>query len=238
MSAPTITERPVRVDFTDRSQRRRRRLRMLLATVGLLLVAGAVWAVFFSSLLAASSVRVVGVDGVAADQVAATAAVPLGVPLARIDTAQSQAAVVALPWVESVEVRRGWPDEVVIAVVARQPIAVLAKSGTAVDASGVAFEPLGTLPASLPTVTASGVGIQTAMGVLASPPPDLAGRVVSLAGTTRDDVTMTLRSGALVRWGSVDQAEFKAEVLRALLRQKRLVYDVSAPELATTFRVR
>ena len=238
MSAPTITERPVRVDFTDRSQRRRRRLRMLLATVGLLLVACAVWAVFFSSLLAASSVRVVGVDGVAADQVAATAAVPLGVPLARIDTAQSQAAVVALPWVESVEVRRGWPDEVVIAVVARQPIAVLAKSGTAVDASGVAFEPLGTLPASLPTVTASGVGIQTAMGVLASLPPDLAGRVVSLAATTRDDVTMTLRSGALVRWGSVDQAEFKAEVLRALLRQKRLVYDVSAPELATTFRVR
>jgi cell division protein FtsQ len=76
------------------------------------------------------------------------------------------------------------------------------------------------------------------MGVLAALPPDLAARVVSVGASTRDDVTLTLRSGALVRWGSVDQADFKAEVLRALLRQKRLMYDVSAPELATTFRVR
>jgi cell division protein FtsQ len=51
-------------------------------------------------------------------------------------------------------------------------------------------------------------------------------------------VEFTLRSGAVVRWGSQDQADFKADVLRALLRDKQDLYDVSAPELPTTFRTR
>ena len=74
------------------------------------------------------------------------------------------------------------------------------------------------------------------MAVLAALPADISARLVSISATTRDDVALTLRSGALVRWGSAQQPEFKAEVLRALLRHKRAVYDVSAPELPTTFR--
>ncbi len=236
MSAPTIDDRRVRVDLGDRSLHRRRRIRALVLVLAGLLLAGVVWAVFFSSLLAVKSVRVVGAEGVQADQVIAAAQVSVGTPLVRLDTAQAQAGVLALPWVSGVEVRRGWPNEVVLAVTTRVPIAALAGSNQVVDAAGATFDVLGVPPASLPSVSAKGVGLETAMAVLAALPADLAARVVSVTASTRDDVGLVLRSGAQVRWGSSEQAEFKAEVLRALLRNKREVYDVTAPELPTTFK--
>ena len=74
------------------------------------------------------------------------------------------------------------------------------------------------------------------MGVLTSLPDDIRQKVVSLKATTRDDVELTLKSSAIVRWGSAEQAELKAEVTRALLKRKAKIYDVSAPELPTTFK--
>lgn len=226
--------------------RRRRRLLRLLALVLLagLVVAG-VWAVWFSALLSVREVRAVGVEGGRAETVLAAAAVPTGVPLARVDAARAEQAVLALDWVSDAEVRRGWPSEVVIAVTAREPVAVLTGEGAdpaagrrAVDAEGVVFQTTAAESRGLPRVDAEGVALAEAMAVLAALPPDLAKRVVSAAAGTRDDVELTLRSGDLVRWGSADQAAFKAEVLRALMTRKADVYDVSAPELPTTFRSR
>jgi cell division protein FtsQ len=76
------------------------------------------------------------------------------------------------------------------------------------------------------------------MTALASLPPDLARKVVSVSATTRDDIELTLRSGDRVRWGSAEQPDVKAEVLRALMNRKADIYDVAAPELPTTFRAR
>jgi cell division protein FtsQ len=76
------------------------------------------------------------------------------------------------------------------------------------------------------------------MAVLASLPRNLSRRVVAASATSRDDVDLTFRSGDVVRWGSAERSEFKSEVLRALLRRKADLYDVSAPELPTTFRSR
>lgn len=239
MTAPTLTRavEPTTADLSDRRPRRRRRLRLLLSVVTVLLVAVAVWLVWFSSVFAAGQVRVVGAEGALADAARAAAAVPTGVPLVRIDTARAEQGVAALPWVADVEVRRGWPGEIVIAVTAREPRAVLS-GRTAVDADGVVFDVVGGVPKGLPKVTAEGVALGEAMAVLASLPPDIARRVVAVSASTRDDVDLTLRSGDLVRWGSAERPEFKAEVLRALLDRKADVYDVSAPELPTTFRSR
>jgi cell division protein FtsQ len=236
MSAPTL-DRPTRnVDFGDRGRRRTRRLRVLALVCAALLAAGLGWLAWFSPVLSVKTVRVVGIEGPSANAVLRAASLPLGVPLARIDTNSAQAAVTALPWVASVEVRRGWPSELVIAVVARTPIAVLA-GGSAVDADGVTFE-AAPLPRDLPRVTAQGVGLESAMAVLSSLPADIAAKLTSLSATTRDDVDLRLRSGTLVHWGSAEQPQLKAQVLRALLRRKADVYDVSAPELPTTFKAR
>ncbi len=246
MTAPTMArpERSREADgLSDRRPRRRRRVRIALVILVLVLCAVGVWLVWFSSVLAVKDVRVVGVDGNRAQAVLSAAAVPIGVPLARIDADMPQQSVLALPWVQSVDVRRGWPTEVVIAVTARVPIAGIeraegAAGRSAVDAQGVIFDPVGALPKGLPTVSGDGVGLTAAMAVLSALPADLAPRVVTLSATTRDNVDLTLRSGALVHWGSAEQTDAKAQVLRALMRHKADVYDVSAPELPTTFRAR
>lgn len=250
MSAPTLAQdqrdsprQPVRIDFSDRASRRRRLLRRALGVLAILAVAGMVWIVWSSSLFSVTTVRVVGVDGTPVDAVLSAAAVPVGLPLARIDTGAAEVAVMALPWVSSVEVRRGWPHEIVVAVKSRAPIAVLSVDGTqqAVDAMGVVFDAPGPMPRGLPTVSidrADGVGLEAAMQVLAALPADIAGRVNTLSATTRDNVDLVFKSGVKVHWGSAEQTDAKAEVLRALMRRKADVYDVTAPELPTTFTAR
>ena len=213
----------------------RRRLRVILAILAFLALLAAAWMVWFSSLLTADSVTVVGVDGAAAQEVHNTASVPLGVPLAQLDTDAIARHLSTIGWIDHIDVRRGWPHDVVIAVTPRTAIATRG-DGTVVDASGVAFSPVEAVPSGLPTVRAEELGLVAAMGVLVSLPDDLRHKVVALKATTRDDVQLTLKSSAIVRWGSVEQAELKAHVTRALLARKARIYDVSAPELPTTFK--
>ena len=221
-----------------RPKQRRRRVRWLRVAIALLVVGAAaamVWLVLFSSVLAASTVRVVGAQGRTADEVLFVAEVPLGTPLARLDAAAIGERVATLPWVATGEVRRGYPNEVVIAVTERTPVAREAGGPRAIAADGTVFVASGKLPAGLPSITASDdVARAAAAGVIASLPEDLRGRVVSAHATTRDDVVLTLRSGAKVTWGSVDEAAIKAQVLDALLGRKARAYDVSAPQLPTT----
>jgi len=130
-------------------------------------------------------------------------------------------------------------DEVVIAVETREPVAALASDPqrTAIDKDGVVFEAAEVLPKKLPKVTAEGAALPAAMQVLVTLPEDLSKRVVAVTATTLDDIDLSLRSGDTVRWGSADRGDVKAEVLRALLKRKADLYDVSAPELPTTFRL-
>lgn len=238
-SARRSARRPRRIDFSDPSPRRRRRRRILVLICLTLIAAAVVWVVWFSSLLSVREVRVVGVQDARATEVLAVAAVPTGVPLARLDTGAAEQRVRELPWVATAEVRRGWPVEAVIAVTLREPIAVMESDPRrlAVDADAVVFEMEQVLPRGLPRMRAEGAALETAVDVLQSLPDDIRDRVVTVVATTRDDVDLLLRSGDEVRWGNASQAEQKAEVLRALLKRKADMYDVSAPELPTTFRL-
>ncbi len=213
----------------------KKRRRTLVTIFILIVVLAAGWIVWFSSLLTAEQVSVLGVDGAPAQEIENTAQVPLGVPLAQLDTEAIGNQLTSIPWVASIDVRRGWPHDVVIAVTPRTAIAVTA-SGLGVDAHGVEFSPTSPLAANLPIVKGNGIGLVSATGVLASLPDDLRPKVAEVSATTRDNVELTLKSGALVKWGSVEQAELKSQVTRALLKRKAKVYDVSAPELPTTFK--
>ncbi len=175
MRAPTV-DRPVTADLSDRRPRRRRRMRILGLVLAALVMAGVVWLVWFSSVLAVKQVRVVGVEDDRAQAVLRAATVPRGVPLATLDTEAARRAVLGLDWVESADVRRGWPNEIVVAVTARVPIAVLAgaNDGAAVDATGRVFSPEGNWAKGLPTVRAQDVGLEAAMSVLSALPADLA----------------------------------------------------------------
>lgn len=208
----------------------------LIASAVVVLAIAAVWLFAFSNVFAVKDVSVVGAEGNLADVVLAAGAVPVGEPLATLDANAIAERIRTVPQVASVEVRRGWPNAVVLAVEQRVPVAV-ARTSTGlmlVDVTGTPFEQVASAPPGLLTIEAEGVGLETAVQVVDGLPVELADRVTSVTATTRDDVVLTLKSGATVRWGSSEQSEFKAQVLTTLLAQKAKAYDVSAPELPTT----
>ena len=215
-----------------------RRLLLALLLVGA--AAGAVWLVLFSSVLAAAGTEVTGTDALREELVVETADVPLGVPLARLDLGAIEARVEGLAAVKSVEVSRGWPDQVRIEVTERTPVAAVLWEGRwrGLDESGVLFRELDRRPPELPVVQmrastpvealAEGAAVVTAL------PDELLGRVETFDVRSIDDITFRLEGGARVVWGSAEHSDAKAEVLAILLEQEARTYDVSAPGRPTT----
>jgi cell division protein FtsQ len=223
---------------------RRRLVRRLVALrpllVGLAVVlaaAGLVWVLFFSTLLATESVEVRGTGVVSAARVRELAAVPMGEPMARVDTDAVRARIEDLAAVKSVEVTRCWPHTVCIDVTERQSIAVVEKEGTlwGLDSTGILFRKYSERPAELPLVhikaTASTDALAEAAGVVSALTPSLLRRVVFLDVQTVDEITLKLRSGAVVVWGSAEESANKVRVLEPLLaaRPNAVRYNVSAP---------
>ncbi len=219
------------------AQRTRHWRRWTALVVVALLVALAVWVVWFSSLLSVREVRVVGAVNVSADQVRQAAAVPTGLPLARADVDGITARVAAIPRVAAVEVRRGYPDVLVIVVTERTPVAVTRQGAELVyvDATGVRFGAVSVAPHGLPVVSAStDPALRSAVEVVAALPTTLRSTVTAVAAHSRDDVVLRLPDGATVQWGSAEQSDRKAAVLAALLHVHAATYDVSAPDLPTS----
>lgn len=207
-----------------------------VAVVVLLLAVG-VWAVWFSTWLTAREVRILGAVDVSADQVRQAAAVPAGQQLARVDVEGIAARVGRIPRVAAVEVRRGWPDVLVVVVTERTPLVVVRDGSEYVylDAAAVRFGSTKTPGKGLPVVTSSDeAALGSALAVVAALPADLRSVVESVDARTLDDVELTLRTGARVQWGSADRSERKVVVLRSLLPTGAERYDVSAPDLPTT----
>ena len=129
---------------------------LLALVVALVVGAGAVWLVLFSSVLAVEDVQVDGERTVTARQVLKIADVDEGSPLARVDVAAVEARIGSLGPVREVQVHRRWPHALVIEVEERVPVAVVDIGGTlrSLDADGVVFGsyPGNRAPSGLPRV--------------------------------------------------------------------------------------
>ena len=236
MAQDTSPRRSGRRVRTVRNPARRRRWRIarFAFLVTAVLVAALVWVAWFSSILAIRKVEVSGVSGILVNRVLAAADVPIGLQMARLDTASVNAGIAALPWVQASAVVRAWPRGVVLIVEPRVAVAVLEGSSAAIASDGAVFVPPEPLQQGLPKVRGDGVGIVTAVQVLATIPEDLRSRVALVSATTRDDAAIFLDSGVVIKWGSAERPILKARVLAALMKTRARVYDVSAPELPTT----
>jgi cell division protein FtsQ len=231
------TVRIARKRFARRQWARRwlawRRLVAVVLVLGLLL--GALWMVFFSSVLAVSGVRVEGAAVLEPRSVRRAAAVPLGQPLATVDLDAIAARVEGLPAVRSVDVSRSWPDRVLVSVKEREAVAVVDRGGSlrGLDAAGVLFRRYPSRPKSLPLLRMGGRtdadALAEAAKVAGVLPAGIARRVDYVEVRSVDTISLRLRSGRTVRWGSADDSAAKAEVLAVLLRQKASLYDVTVP---------
>lgn len=227
---------------------RRRRTAAALVTVLLVAAVGLVVRVvlYDSGLFDVRGVQVEGVTTVAAGDVESAAAVPLGAPLASIDTAAVAGRVAALPAVATASVARAWPHTVTVTVRERVPVATATTpSGVQlVDADGVVYPGAG--PPGLPQLTFGAVGpadpsTRSALTALATLPPPLRAQVLTVDATVAGadvpgQVTFGLTDGRRVVWGTDDRAAEKAAVLVPLLTQPGHVFDVTSPDLPTIRR--
>lgn len=244
VSVDERTVRAARRRFARRQRARRwlawRRLLVLLG--GLVLAGGTVWVVFYSPLFAVADVEVVGTGVLDDADVRRAAEVPTGEPLATVPLEAVRARVQRLAPVKDVDVSRSWPDTVRIAVLEREAVAVVLRDGVVrgLDADGVLFRSYGAAPSGLPVVRITAgtraEALAEAARVIDSLPPDLASRVDHLAVETVDSISLELRDGRTIFWGSGDASETKADVVEILLQQKASVYDVSVPGQPTIRR--
>lgn len=203
-------------------------------------VVAAIWAVFFSSFLAVQGIEVDGTQTLRTGQIRSAAAVPTGEPLARVDLDAVRRRVESIAIVRSADVTRQWPDTVLITVEERVAVAVVGIAGRirGMDAEGVIFSDYEQAPPGMPRVQTStetrSDALQEAARVIAALPPDLAAIVDYLDVETVDQISLVLRDGRTVGWGSADASAEKARVLAALLDRPAQTYDVSVPGQPTT----
>ncbi|KQY64812.1 cell division protein FtsQ [Nocardioides sp. Root151] len=217
----------------------RLRLVVISAVLALALVVG-VWLVYFSSVLAVKGVDVEGNKLLTEEQVLAAADVRSGEPLARADMGAIKDRLEDLPAVASADVSREWPDRILVRVTERVAVAVVERGGTyrGIDATGFAFRSYPKMPGNLPRLKVDDDTVDEAVAeganVLASLPTTIARKVDYVELHTVDQISLKLRDGRTIVWGSAEQSEDKAKVIAILLRQKADVYDVSVPGQPTT----
>ena len=218
-----------------RRSRRRKALAFLVMVLVLALIGGSLWTMYFSTVLVTKRVNVVGTHNLAPAQVSLAAQVPLGVPLARQDLDAIAQRTTSLPAIEAASVTRKWPNAITVAVVERRPvIAVRQPEGyVLVDKSGVAYQTQHVLPPEvlLAVVNPGDVPLLSEMAtVAAASPKKLRSMVDRMTASNRDSITLVLKSGKTVTWGSSSDSELKAQVVTALLKRKsKSSIDVSSP---------
>ncbi len=211
---------------------------LLAAAVAGLLV----WVVGWSTWLGLDDVEVTGVTGPEAQAVARLVRVPVGTPLARVDTEAVGARVRERVTVAEVSVRRSWPGTLTVEVVPRSAALVVRNPQgrlEVVDAEGVTFGTVRAVPKGVPVVTATGAegttreALLSSLALLDALPSELADKVSGIKVSSANLVTFTLGSRTVV-WGGGEDSARKVAILTVLLRTKAKVVDVSAPDTPVT----
>jgi cell division protein FtsQ len=223
--------------------RRWMRWKYVVASVLLVALVGTgVWLVFFSAALSVTKVEVAGNELLSDERVLRIAAVPGGEQLAFVDLADAERRVETLSEVKDADVTRAWPDGVLITITERTAVAVVELGGKirGLDADGIVFREYKSVPKGMPRVrptTSTGTdALKEAAGVVSALPDELAARVDHVEVQTIDQITLVLRDGRQVLWGSAEESDLKATVLAQLIVavQAAQVYDVSVPGSPTT----
>lgn len=231
-----------RVETRHRMEARRRAVPILIVVAVVVLVAGAVWAVWFSDWFVVRSVEVTGNSQVTTQAVIDAAQVGVGTPLVSLDVTAIRARVAALPAVADATIGRDLSGVVHIGVTERTAVYVIPQAGQylLVDGTGVGFL-TATTTKGLPvvklsdTTSAAGQRLMADAAVIAQAlPTPVRSAMTSMTAETPDTFTIDLKDGSQVFWGSADQSDLKAQVISGLLKVDASYYDVSSPSHPAT----
>lgn len=238
ISAEQRLARKAREERRARHGAQLRRAGWVLAGLAPFALAG--WLLLGSPWFVVHQVVVKGEGRLTAAQVLAAADIPLGTPLARVDTAAVAARVRALGPVASVDVSRGWPDTIRVSVVERRPVVVV-KQGTSwglYDGGGVRLGAVAVPPQGVVRLLVRAPGPQdpsthAALSVLQGLPGPVRLLVAAVQAASPEQVTLVLVDQRVVVWGGTSDAAAKAAALVPLLKLPGRVYDVSSPTVVT-----
>jgi len=223
-------------------QRRLRAAAPWVVTAGALAVAGALaWVVYGTAVLGVRDVKVVGAQLIDPVQVEQAAGVPTDEPLARVDLGAVRARVRAIPAVDRVTVKRGWPSTLVIEVVERTAVAAVPTTPgkmTLIDASGTPYREVSRKPDGLPLVRTAKPGpadlnTRSALKVLGALSPELREQLIAISVAAPAQIHLELSKDRTVVWGDDTENETKSQVATALLKKASTEIDVSAPLVVT-----
>ncbi|MFD5497251.1 cell division protein FtsQ/DivIB [Streptomyces sp. NPDC001812] len=233
-----------------RLRRRHLRLIIILAIALVFLGSGAFWLLYGSDLARAERVSVSGTRVLTPGQVREVAAVPLGGPLAMVDTETIASRLRReMPRIAAVDVVRSWPHEIGLKITERTPVLLMEKGGefVEIDAEGVRYATVSKAPRGVPrlelTVRRSGTTaaslrrfgeerlVREAVRIVRDVPDSVARVTRSVNVRTHDDISLKLTDGREVVWGSAEKGAAKGRTLTALLKvaPDARHFDVSVP---------
>ncbi len=218
---------------------RRSRRPIYLTAAAVVAVGSLGFVAWFSPLLSARSIEVVGNAGVSTEEVLAALDVPVGIPLLRVDAGGAAQRVASIAKVDHARVERRYPSTIRVSVVERTPAVFYdTPEGThLMDASGVPYAiepaPPGLPRLAVPTPGRGDAQTADALTALTALPAALRSEVTEVGAGTLSDIHLTLADGRRVVWGSADGSAHKAAIVLPLLGQPGQVFDVSSPNLPT-----
>lgn len=216
------------------------------AAVVLILAVGFVWLVWFSTVLGVRQVKVEGEQTLRTDAISTRAEVMRGEPLARVDTTSIEARVARLERVETVEVKRSWPNTITIRIIERRAVAWIQSGGAirGLDRFGIDFRTYAKAPRALFEVRGTATDSETrqeslaesarVIGIIRAHDRNLFRAIKHVNVASKDSVELVLTKDRTVSWGSAAKSRQKLRVLEPLLDISARAYDVSAPEQPTT----
>lgn len=253
MAGPSTAERGERQKQESGPPRppRLRRLRrprtlIILLIAAVLAGAASVWILYGSQWVRVERVSASGMRVLTAAQVREAAQVPVGSPLISVDTdAIEERLRRKLPRIDSVDVVRSWPHGIGLKVTERTPVLIVEKGSkfVEVDAKGVRFATVSDAPkgvAVLELAVSRSVGlrrfgtdrlVREAVRVSGDIPAAVARDTRIVKVRSYDSISLELKDGRTVDWGSSEKGRAKARTLTALMKAapKARHFDVSVP---------
>ncbi len=222
------------------ARRRRRRLAAALGVLAALAVLAGV--LFLSPALAVRDISVRG--GELTDPASVEEALDgyRGVPLTRISKSEVRERVGAIPQVRSIEVLLEPPHHLVVELHERVPVAAVQDGDgfAVVDSEGVRLTAVASAEeAGVPVVTGGrdvlgSERFEAIADVLAALPESVLAQLRTASAESLSSVELAFADGRTVVWGTAEDSELKAQVLRELVEARGAdsgieTYDVSSP---------
>ena len=200
------------------------------------LVLAVVAALPFTPAMPVDDVNVEGAVNLPAEEIEALSGVEVGTPMGRVDVRGAAQNVAGNPWVDSVTVKRNWPNAVDVAVVEHTPVAWIDQGGEPhlINSEGkdfvVAQPPLG----AVQLVGISEAQLPKAVEVASAITDPARPQVRELTRDGDHSFVLKLDGDRTVTWGASEDNHNKALALETVLQLDGKTFNISNPELVTS----